>query len=108
MSNVSYNPWLHRLAVMTACVALLPIVFGAMVTTADAGMAFSDWPSSDGYNMLMYPWLKSAGDQFVEHGHRLAGMLIGIFSIILCGAVCRCESRTWVKVVAVLILLGVI
>ena len=38
-------------------------------------MAFRDWPSSDGQNMFLYPWLKSAGDKFLEHGHRLAGIL---------------------------------
>ena len=58
MSAPSYIPWLHRLAVLTACVALLPILLGALVTTKDAGMAFPDWPSSDGHNMLFYPWLK--------------------------------------------------
>jgi len=46
-------------------------------------MIFSDWPSSDGHNMLAYPWLSSARDQFVEHGHRLAGLTVGLLSIAL-------------------------
>ena len=41
--------WLHRFAVATCCAALLPIVVGAIVTTMRWGMAFSDWPSSDGH-----------------------------------------------------------
>ena len=75
MNQTAFHPWLHRLAVLTAVVALLPIVMGALVTTKDAGMAFRDWPSSDGHGMLAYPWLKSAGDKFLEHGHRLGGVL---------------------------------
>src|SRR5262245_4864090 len=49
MTSAQYNPWVHRLAVLTACAALLPIVMGALVTTTDAGMAFRDWPTSDGH-----------------------------------------------------------
>ncbi len=69
-----------RLGDSADCV-LLPISVGAVVTTVDAGMAFADWPTSDGHGMLAYPWLKSTGDKFLEHGHRLAGMLIGVMSL---------------------------
>jgi cytochrome c oxidase assembly protein subunit 15 len=89
--------WLHRLAVLTACVALLPILMGALVTTKDAGMAFPDWPSSDGHNMLSYPWLKSAGAKFLEHGHRLAGVLIGLTSMALAVVAWYSEPRRWVR-----------
>lgn len=92
---------------LTLCVALVPIVVGALVTTQGAGMAFRDWPSSDGHNMLLYPWLKSAGDKFLEHGHRLAGMLIGFVSIALTITAWRCERRLWVKLLATSVLCGV-
>jgi len=83
--NVSSSSrWLHRFAWLTATLTLLlPVTTGAIVTTLDAGMIFSDWPSSDGHNMLAYPWLSSARDQFVEHGHRLAGLTVGLLSIAL-------------------------
>lgn len=97
MDHTAYNPWLHRIALLTACVALLPILMGALVTTKDAGMAFPDWPSSDGHNMLTYPWLKSAGAKFLEHGHRLAGILIGLASIALALTAARVEDRPWVR-----------
>ena len=108
MTTAPYHPWLHRFAVLTAVVALLPIVVGALVTTKDAGMAFHDWPSSDGQNMFLYPWFSSAGDKFLEHGHRLAGALIGLFSIGLVVFVRRVESRRFVRVTAWLILAAVI
>lgn len=103
-----YHPWLHRVAVLTACTALLPIVVGALVTTKDAGMAFRDWPSSDGHNMFLYPWLQSAGDKFIEHGHRLAGALIGLLSIALAGLAWRVEPRRSVRRLAILALAAVV
>jgi heme a synthase len=108
MRAQGYQPGLHRYAVLTACLALLPIVVGAVVTTLDAGMAFPDWPSSDGHSLFFYPWLRSAGDKFVEHGHRLAGALIGLVSIGLAGLFWWKEPRGWVRGVAIAVLLAVI
>jgi cytochrome c oxidase assembly protein subunit 15 len=108
MTDLPYNPWLHRFALLIACVALLPILMGALVTTRDAGMAFPDWPGSDGHNMLLYPWLQSAGAKFLEHGHRLAGVLIGLASIALAAAAWRFEQRAWVRVLAYAVLAAVV
>lgn len=111
MTPLAPNRWLHRYAVLTAAVALLPIGMGALVTTLGAGMAFLDWPTSDGQNMFLYPWLsdfRAYPDKFVEHGHRLAGSLIGLFSIGLMAWTLRMESRTWVRRLAIGILCAVI
>jgi len=102
------NPWLHRIAVLTACTAVFTIVVGTAVTSKQAGMAFPDWPTSDGYGIFAYPWLRSAGDKFLEHGHRLAGILIGITSLVLCASLAWKERRTWVKCLGVAVLLAVI
>ena len=84
MNPPTASRWLHRFAWLTATLTLLlPVTTGAFVTTLKAGMAFGDWPSSDGYNMLAYPWLSAARDQFVEHGHRLSGLTIGLLSWML-------------------------
>jgi cytochrome c oxidase assembly protein subunit 15 len=61
--------------------------------------------------MVTYPWLGDFArnwDKFLEHGHRLAGMLIGIWSIMLVVATFRLEPRRWVRWLSVGILLGVI
>lgn len=108
MTDSTYSPGLHRLAVLTASVALIPILMGALVTTKDAGMAFPDWPSSDGQNMFLYPWLKAAGDKFLEHGHRLAGILIGVTSIALAATAWQNERRGWVRWLASGVLMAVI
>jgi cytochrome c oxidase assembly protein subunit 15 len=111
MNSLPYNPWLHRFAVSTVCVAMITLVMGALVTSKNAGMAFRDWPTSDGQNMLTYPWLRDFAkdwDKFLEHGHRLAGILIGVWTIVLAGLVSRFESRGWVKLAAFAVLCGVI
>ena len=108
MVEQPHNPWVHRWAVIAVLVSLLPVTMGALTTTLDAGMAFNDWPTSDGHNMLTYPWFQSYGDKFIEHGHRLGGMLIGFVTLILVGVTFRLESRRWVKFAVLAILLGVI
>ena len=108
MRSARYRPLLFGLAVITATTALLPIVVGALVTSHKAGMAFPDWPTSDGQGMFAYPWLKSAGDKFIEHGHRLAGILIGCISIVFAVACFTLEPRRWVRWCGVGVLLAVI
>ena len=100
--------WLPRCAVATCCAALLPISIGAIVTTMKWGMAFDDWPSSDGHGMFAYPWFGSALDKFTEHGHRLAGITIGCFSIVLAAWAWKSEPRRWVCWLATAVLGGVI
>lgn len=99
---------IHRLAIGTAIMSLIPILLGSLVTTLGAGMAFLDWPTSDGEGMLTYPWLKSSGDKFIEHGHRLGGVLIGICSIGLCVATHWLNAEASVKAGSILVLAGVI
>lgn len=110
MAPENYHPSLHRLAVITACVALLPVTFGALTTSRGAGMAFPDWPTSDGYSMLFYPWFQSIADsnKFLEHGHRLAGALIGMFSIALAYVTWKRDSRLSVTIMSFVVLLSVI
>ncbi len=108
MKTDDYHPWVFRVAVLTVCVAMLPIIAGGLVTTMQAGMAFPDWPSSDGHGMLSYPWLQSTGDKFLEHGHRLAAMLVGCVSILLAIVLWTKESRRWVRWCGVAVLLCVI
>ncbi len=104
------HPVVGKLATATCLVALLPISMGALVTTLNAGMAFADWPSSDGQNMLLYPWFRDFAanpEKFTEHGHRLAGMLIGFVSVCL-ALTSYWVDRTWVKWFTTAILLSVI
>lgn len=111
MTRSTGAPWLHRYAVATPVVALVTVIAGALVTSKNAGMAFRDWPTSDGQAMLTYPWLADFArdwDKFLEHGHRLAGMLIGCWSIGLAVLLVRYEPRRWLKAAGCGVLLAVI
>ncbi len=108
LNDTFYRPWLHAVAWVTVLLTLLPISVGAMVTTIDAGMAFADWPTSNGVGMLEYPLHKAGRDEFWEHSHRLAGMLVGFVTLILTGLVLAQERRGWVQAVGGLVLLGVV
>jgi len=107
----THNRKLHRFAQATPIVALVTLVMVALVSSKNAGMAFRDWQTSDGQAMLSYPWLADFAkdwDKFLEHGHRLAGVVIGMWSIALVGFVGAFEERSWVKGLTFGILLGVI
>ncbi|MEW4488956.1 COX15/CtaA family protein [Thalassoglobus sp. JC818] len=111
MAESSASTRFHRFAISTLCVAMVTLVFGALTTSKNAGMAFRDWPTSDGQAMLTYPWLSDFArnwDKFLEHGHRLAGMLIGVWSIALVSAAYSFNQSRPVKMLSVAILIGVI
>jgi cytochrome c oxidase assembly protein subunit 15 len=96
----SDSPWPHRLAVVLACATFPLIWVGGLVTTTDAGMAVPDWPTTYGYNLLLYPWqtwLAGPWDLFVEHGHRLLASAVGMITIALLFVLWRKESRCWVR-----------
>ncbi|HWL06941.1 MAG TPA: COX15/CtaA family protein [Planctomicrobium sp.] len=111
MSSSRPSRVLYYTAIAEVALALVTLIFGALTTSKNAGMAFADWPTSDGYFMITYPWLRdfaSNWGKFLEHGHRLAGMVIGIWSILLVIVAYRVEERKWVRLLSIGILLGVI
>jgi cytochrome c oxidase assembly protein subunit 15 len=82
-----------------------------MVTTFNAGMAVPDWPSTYGYNLLLYPWetwVLGPWDLFIEHGHRLLGALVGLLTIVFVAVVFRFDRRPWMRILALGALAGVI
>lgn len=104
--------WTHRLALAVVVVTLaLPVMMGSLTTTLGAGMAFLDWPTSDGKNMLFYDMFHDIRvgntDKVAEHGHRLAGMIVGLLSIPL-AILGWIDGRRGVRGVTLAILLGVI
>ncbi len=81
------------------------------MTSYDADIAVSDWPSTYGSNLLLYPWqtwIFGPWDLLVEHGHRLLRALVGVVTIGLVGTIIMCESRRWMRPIAVGTLLLVI
>ena len=101
----------HRLCVLLVCLVWPLIWVGGLVTTYDAGMAVPDWPGTYGYNLFLYPyntWLLGPFDLFIEHGHRLLGAVVGLVAISIVISAYFKESRRWVLVLTIGLLVAVI
>jgi cytochrome c oxidase assembly protein subunit 15 len=91
-----------------ACATFPLVWWGGFVTATGSGMAFRDWLTSDGAVLPFYPWLSSAGDKFIEHGHRLLGMLAGVLTMALVASCWMSEPRRWVRWYSVSLVAGVV
>jgi cytochrome c oxidase assembly protein subunit 15 len=103
LSSQRYNPGLHCFAVFSACLTLVLVTAGALVTSNDAGLSIPDWPLA--YNALIPPFV---GGIRYEFTHRvIAACEIGI-SVIFAFWLWRAEPRKkvrrfgWIAVAAVL------
>lgn len=99
------NPdWLARHGAVTSFIVAVLLFIGGLVTSTGSGMAVPDWPRTYGANMFLYPLSGAASDIFLEHTHRLFGTLVGLASITLLIWTFATEKRTWVKVIAGIVL----
>jgi cytochrome c oxidase assembly protein subunit 15 len=71
------------------------VALGAFTTTIGAGMAFADWPLSNG-SINPHGWLEEI-DKFAEHSHRLSGTMMGLITIVLAAWLHRREARAWLR-----------
>jgi cytochrome c oxidase assembly protein subunit 15 len=71
------------LALATAAMTFVLILFGGLVTNTGAALAVPDWPTTFGHNMFLYPWSSMVGGIFYEHSHRLLGALVGLLTLAL-------------------------
>lgn len=97
------NRGLHRYILFLAGATFLLLMAGALVTSHDAGLATSDWPRSNGQ---WFP--RMVGNLFWEHGHRMVATTVGFLTIGLNVYLFKCESRTWVRRLGLVALLGVV
>ena len=98
--TLAVSPWPHRAAVLLVTVTVVGTVgLGATVTTLGAGMAFLDWPTSGGENMLAYDFFSDIKlgrtDKVLEHVHRLAGATTGLLAIGLAASLWFLDRRRW-------------
>jgi len=79
-----YRP-LHCAAWTTLAAVVPLVVLGGLVTSTRSGLAVPDWPGTYGGNMFLYPVsLMASNDHvFLEHSHRLFGVLVGLCAISL-------------------------
>lgn len=93
----NYNPWVHRFALLTAGATFILVIAGGLVTSTGSGLAVPDWPTTFGHNMFLVPWSKMVGGILVEHGHRLIGAGVGLFTLTLALWLWVTERRGWVR-----------
>lgn len=75
---------------------------GGFTTSINAGMAFLDWPLSNG-SINPPGWLREL-DKFAEHSHRLAATGLGILAIVIAIAHRILEPRSNVRLAAYAVL----
>lgn len=103
-----YSPWLHRFARLAVGATFVLIVIGGIVTSTESGLAVPDWPTTFGYNMFLYPLSEMVGGVLYEHSHRLMGSLVGLLTVGLFIMVVVKDSRTWLRWLGFIALIGVI
>jgi cytochrome c oxidase assembly protein subunit 15 len=99
--------WLHGLAVLTVCIAVLALSSGAVVTTFQVGMADPIWPTYP-WHLALISWQEPKPGFIIEHTHRLFDYLLGFFSILLAIGLWRAQPRRWLGWLGVAALGGVI
>ncbi|MEP6672606.1 MAG: COX15/CtaA family protein [Chthoniobacter sp.] len=75
------NPWLARFAKLVVCATFVLIFIGGYTTTSGAGMAFADWPLSNG-SLNPAGWWQNFMMR-LEHGHRLTAGTVMTLVIVL-------------------------
>jgi cytochrome c oxidase assembly protein subunit 15 len=90
-----YKPALALFAALGSVWVFLLVALGAFTTSIGAGMAFPDWPLSNG-SVNPHGWLTNLS-MFAEHSHRLSGTTMGLITIALAVWLWRTESRAWLR-----------
>ncbi|HEX2100176.1 MAG TPA: COX15/CtaA family protein, partial [Candidatus Synoicihabitans sp.] len=93
--TTQYRPALAWFAGFGAAWVFVLVTLGAFTTSIGAGMAFPDWPLSNG-SVNPEGWLNDIA-MFAEHSHRLSGTLMGLITIGLAVWLWRSDGRRWVR-----------
>jgi cytochrome c oxidase assembly protein subunit 15 len=104
--TLEYKPYLFAFCVFALCWITLLLFAGGFTTSINAGMAFLDWPLSNG-SLNPEGWITDS-DKLAEHSHRLLGMKIGLLSIGIFTWTYFREARPSVRTLARILLLVVV
>jgi heme a synthase len=104
--TTTYNPRVHRYAVFVVCWTVLLFIAGALVTSKDAALSVSDWPTSFG---TWFPPLRILnGGAFFEHSHRVIAGCLGVLTVGLAALLWSTEKRAWLRWFGLIAVLGVV
>jgi cytochrome c oxidase assembly protein subunit 15 len=93
--TVTHKPALAAFATAGSVWVFVLVTLGAFTTSINAGMAFPDWPLSNG-SINPEGWLRDIS-MFAEHSHRLTGAVMGLITIGLAVWIWRREERRWLR-----------
>src|SRR2546421_5298723 len=102
----TYNPGVHRFAVVTVCWTILLFVAGALVTSKDAALSVTDWPTSHG--ALVPPLSSLQGGDLFEFSHRVFAGGLGLLTLALAALLWVKEKRLWLRWLGLIAVLGVV
>ena len=91
----AYKPALAWFAALGTLWVFVLVTLGAFTTSIGAGMAFQDWPLSNG-SLNPTGWLSNLA-MFSEHSHRLSAIVMSTVTFILAVSLWRTESRSWLR-----------
>ncbi|MCB9845694.1 MAG: hypothetical protein H6811_06890 [Phycisphaeraceae bacterium] len=98
---------MSRFGAVAVVATLLLVLVGGLVTSADAGLAVADWPTTRTANMFLYPLsLMSHPRVFLEHSHRLLGSMVGLSTLVLAVLIAVFDSRQRDRVLGIAIGFG--
>ena len=104
--TADYKPWLFAFCLFSLGWITLLLYAGGFTTTVRAGMAFLDWPLSNG-SLNPENWTQDT-DMLAEHSHRLLGMIIGMLSLALLYFMWLRETRPWLRTLSRILVLVII
>lgn len=93
--TAAYKPALAIFAALGSAWVFVLVTLGAFTTSIGAGMAFPDWPLSNG-SLNPPGWLENLS-MFAEHSHRLSGATMGLITLALAIWLWRTEERAWLR-----------
>jgi cytochrome c oxidase assembly protein subunit 15 len=96
--TAAYQPTLAVFAALGSAWVFVLVALGAFTTSIGAGMAFADWPLSNG-SFNPQGWLTNLA-MFAEHSHRLSAGVMGTVTIALAAWLWRTEERAWLRKLA--------
>jgi len=101
-----FHSGVHKYALFVVAWAAMLLTAGALVTSNDAALAVSDWPTSFG---TFFPPLRLLhGGAGIEHSHRVLGAILGVWIVLLAYLLWRYDERPWLKKLGFVAVGGVI
>jgi heme a synthase len=93
--TAAHKPALAIFAALGSAWVFALVSLGAFTTSIGAGMAFPDWPLSNG-SLNPTGWLDNLS-LFAEHSHRLSAGVMSAVTLILALWLWKTEARAWLR-----------